>query len=237
MIPFASSLMAQKGRDASLDDLFSGGETGDWWWFDTEFMDVKTFNQQIRNVVGQVNGLALTPLVDADNKRPNTRLSGGYQCAYFDGGVADTLQHVFGSTIPQPGTIILALTSSDTDTGAYVTGSSAAVRWQISNDSSDNIIAYSGATLDSAFNSPIGTKVLSAEYNGASSRFRRNGTTTATGNAGTQGTNRFLFGALWDETFPAEFYLFAALGISRILTASELDRAERILGSKGGITW
>jgi hypothetical protein len=243
MIPFAKDQHSAH-RDPRLDDLFASGEEGDWWWFHTKFMNLKGFNEQISSVTGQVNELELTPLDDVSNKRANTRLAdenstlSGYQCAYFDGtSLSDTLHYDFGSTIAQPGTIILALKSSDTDTGIYCTGSSDSLRWQISNDGGDDIVAFAGSELDSTFNSPIGTKVLAVEYNGASSRFIRNGTVTATGNAGSQGTDQLTLGAVWDETFPAEFFLFAALFIDRILTSDELDRAQRILGSKGGITW
>jgi hypothetical protein len=116
-------------------------------------------------------------------------------------------------------------------------GSSTLVRWQISNDGSNNIIAYAGATLDSTLNMPMGTKVLAAEFNGASSKFRVNGTQAATGNAGTQTTDQLTLGGLWDASFCGSMNIYGALFIDRILTAGEMDRAERLLGSYAGLTW
>jgi hypothetical protein len=217
-----------------LDDLFANGEIGDWWRFDSENTTVGAVSQLIDTATGIVNGRVLSQSTEAN--RPILTTVSGTECAHFGNG-SDYLIHSLGSTVAQPGTIIISIADTATSTHPIITGSSSSSRWQINNDSDDDIIAYAGAELDSGFNAPIGTKVLTVEFNGASSKFRRNGVQTASGNAGSQSTNQITIGALWDGSFPGDFSVWSLLFIDRILTASELDRAERLLGGHAGLSW
>lgn len=210
-----------------IEAMFGGGETGDLWRFDADNTDATTAGDGIGTATGLVNSTTMTA-PDASNK-PTLQTVGGYQCASFDGS-GDRLVRAFGSTVSQPGTILIALRNNSTATHAIVTGSSSSSRWQISNDSSDNIILVSASTaLDSTFNSPIGDAVLTVELNGASSKFRKNGIQTASGNAGTGGTNQLTVGALWDGTFGGAMDVYAVMFINRVLTSTERADAENYM--------
>lgn len=223
---------------ANLSDLFANGETGDWWRFDVANTDATTTPENFTVATGLVNGLLLE---DADPANvPNTTTISGNEVGHFN-GPSDRLLLNFGSTIAQPGTIIISLSNTSVNTSrVIVTGSSTTLRWQISVDGSSNVIGFAGATLDSTINVPIGAKVLTYEFNGASSKIRINGTQTASGNMGTQGTNQLTVGSLYDGTIGPTEDIFSVLFINRLLTSGaggELDRAERLLGSHQGLTW
>lgn len=215
---------------SSLSSLFSGGEDGDMWLFHPDYCDALN----ITEVTGVVNGLILQ---DGDASHlPKLRFNNGRWAAYFDGNT-DRLFYNFGSTIAQPGTIIVGLRSLDTATSVIVTGSASGSRWQISNDGSDNIIMFAGSTFDSTTNSPINngttelSSVITGIFNGASSAFRENGSAIATGNPGSQGTNQITLGALWDGTFAHTFHCCGLLFIDRALSGADLDDAEAAMAT------
>lgn len=216
-----------------LSDLFGSGETGDWWIFDNVHTNATADGQSITAATGIVNGLVMTNPATA----PTLASLSGLWAMRTHFGSNDRLHYNFGSDISQPGTIILALGSSETTTHVICTGSSTTKRWQISDSSGGDIIMFAGSTLDSTINENYGTKAFTAEFNGASSVFRSNGTQTASGNAGTQATNQFTLGALYDGSFPGDINFYAALFINRLLTSTERDRAERLLGSYAGLSW
>lgn len=220
-------------KQDALNYLFANGETGDYWVFDNVHTDAATIGAEISSAIGLANGLNLSApdMSHTPNLTMTSRMG-----ADFDGS-ADRLRHAFGSTIAQPGTIIICVFDNATSTHGIVTGSAAGSRWQISVDSANDLIAFASAEMDSGQNAPIDTKVLTVEYNGASSRFRINGTQVATGNVGTQGTNQLTLGAIWDGTFGMNGKVYGLLFINRILTGAERDDAERFLGSLVGLTW
>lgn len=219
---------------STLNHLFTGGETGDHWVFDNVHTNAASDGANITTATGLVNGRVMTNPGTAPKLRS---LSGKW--AMDSNGSGVRLHHNFGSAVAQPGTIIICLQDSSVATHIIATGDSSSSRWQINNDSSGNIIMYAGSTLDTTLNEPPAdpVKVFTAEFNGASSKFRSNGTQTATGNAGTQSTAQLTIAALYDGTFNGAFYTYSALFINRILTAGELDGAERLLGSYAGLTW
>lgn len=215
--------------------LFTGGEVGDFWRFDAANTDANAVNDPITVATGVVNGLLLEEVDPAGSSATLTDISGNIAGNF--NSASERMDYDFGSTIAQPATIIICIGDNDLATHIIVTGSAAGSRMQISNDSSDNIIMFAGSTLDTTINANFGTKVFTAEFNGASSKFRQNGTQTATGNAGTQGTNRITISALWDGTFPGSMNIYSLLFIDRILTSTELDDVERLMGSHAGLSW
>lgn len=235
MLGLGLALTSPQRRGFSPSALFANGEIGDLWRFDADNTNATVVTDPVNEATGLVNSRVMDDLDPAGSSATLVQVNGNF-AAQFDAG-SDLLYHNFGSTVVQPGTIILCLGDSDVTTHVLATGSSAALRWQISNDGSDNIIAFAGATLDSTINAPIGTKVLAAVFNGASSVFRVNGVQVATGNAGTQGTDRLTLGALYDGTFAGTVNFYSAMFINRLLTAPELDGAERLLGSHAGLSW
>jgi hypothetical protein len=218
-----------------LSDLFANGEVGDWWRFDAANTNSTGVGTAFTTATGIVNGLVLSE-ADAGGTSPGIVATGGYEAANID-SASERLIYNFGSTIAQPGTIIICLFGNTLATHVILTGSSAAVRWHLANNSTDDIIMFAGTTLDSTINADYGTKVFTAEFNGASSVFRSNGTQTATGNAGTQGTNRITLGALYDGTNTFDGRVYSLLVIDRLLTSTERDRAERLFGSHAGLSW
>lgn len=220
---------------SDIEALFANGEIGDYWRFDAANTDANAEGDSITAATGLVSGRILEDAVPSN--APRLRLPGGREAARFDGD-ADRLIYNFGSTVAQPGTIIVCLTNSNTVPTVIVTGSSTTSRWQISIDSDGDLTAYAGAELDSTINGPIGTKVLTVEFNGASSKFRVNGTQTATGNAGSQGTDQITLGSLWDGQFGTTSDIYSLLFIDRLLDpTTELDPVERLLGSHAGLSW
>jgi hypothetical protein len=220
-------------KQDALNYLFAGGETGDYWVFDNVHTNAATINAEISSAIGLANGLNLSApdMANTPNLTMASRMG-----ADFD-GVGDRLQYAIGSTIAQPGTIIICLLDNSTATHGIVTGSSTTLRWQISNDSSDNIIMFAGTSKDTTINAGFGTKVFTAQFNGASSLFRQNGTQVASGTAGAQSTNQVTVGAIYDGTFGMDGKVYGLLFIDRILTTAERDDAERFLGSLSGLTW
>lgn len=219
----------------TLNHLFTGGETGDHWVFDDTHTTHSGVGTDITAATGLVNGLVMTG-PDAAN-RPDLNLVSGRYSALFDGN-GDRLKYTFGANVSQPGTIILAGNSTDPNNPkGIVTGSSTTLRWQMSVDGSGNIIIYAGASLDTTRNAALGNQVFTAVYNGASSLSRFNGTQTASGNAGTQQTNQVTIGALYDGTLGFTLNAYSLLFINRILTPTELDGAERLMGTYGGLSW
>lgn len=220
--------------------LFGGGEVGDWWVFDPANTDAAVDEDPITVATGLVNGLILE---DAGTTPPTLQdVGGGKWAARTRNDNSGRLFHTFGSSVAQPLTIILCVGDSDTSTHILCTGSSSGSRCQISNSGGGDLIMFAGSTLDTTINEPPAStpKVFTAQFNGGSSLFRSNGTQTATGNAGTQGTNQLTLGALYDGTFPGSVNFYAALFIDRILTAgagNELDLAERGMGVYAGLTW
>lgn len=217
--------------------LFTGGETGDYWRFDAANTDANVATDPIGTATGVVNGRTLVQAT-AVNKPTLTTVS-GREAASFDASGAndDWLIHSFGSTVSQPATLIVCLGDTSTLTHVIATGSSTTSRMQLSVDGSNNVIIYAGSTLDSTNNAPIGTKVITGIFDGASSKTRYNGTQTATGNAGTQSTNQLTVGALWDGTFAGTNVIYSLLFINRLLTSDELNNAERYLGAHAGLSW
>jgi hypothetical protein len=222
---------------ADLADLFANGEIGDWWRFDAANTSANTVGDRIGTATGLVNGVLLQN-AGLDATKPTLVQISGRDAASFG---ADILSHNFGSDIAQPGTIIVCLADTDTGATAIVTGSSSTKRWQISIDSGNDLCAFAPSELDSTINAPIGTRVLTVEFNGASSKYRSNGTQTATGNVGSAVTNQLTVGSLWDGTFGmSSGSIYSLLFINRLLTGGaggELDRAERLLGSHAGLSW
>lgn len=226
-------LSFMKRNAAALKSLFAGGETGDWWVFDNVHTDQTTNGGNITTATGLINGRVMT----SAGTSPTLNLASGKWAMRSAGSGGSRMAHNFGS-VAQPGTIILALGNSQAGSARiFATGSSSGSRWQISNDSSDNIIAFAGSTLDSTINSAMGTRLLTVEFNGASSKFRVDGTQTAAATTGTQATDQLTLGALYDGTFPSTTNFYSALFINRILTTNERDMAERVLGSYAGLTW
>lgn len=215
----------------NLADLFANGEVGDWWRFDNVHTNAASAGATCTSATGIINGRVLSSSNNAE-----LQSSGGN---FFLNMTSDMFIHNFGSTRPQPGTVIICVNDTDTTTHVVYSGSSSALRWQLSNSGSGDIILFAGATLDTTVNegAGFGLKVVTGVFNGASSLSRFNGTQTATGNAGTQGTDRITLGALYDGTFGGSINVYSLLVIDRLLTASELDRAERLLGSHAGLTW
>ncbi len=217
----------------NLVDLFANGEIGDFWIFDDVYTDGNNDGDPVTTATGAVNGRVLE---DAGTSPTLESISGRWAVQTGPGG-GSRLFHALGSTVAQPGTIILCSSSGELDTHSIVTGSLTTLRWQISTNSGGDIIAFAGSSLDSTINENYATQVFAVEFNGASSKFRVNGTQTAAATTGTQSTNQITIGALWDGTSLGTTQFYALLFINRLLTASELDRAERMLGSKGGVTW
>lgn len=218
----------------TLADLFASGELGEHWRFDNVHTNQTVVDGDVTAATGLANGLVMTNPATA----PVLKLvSGFYAMQTFGGG--RRLKYTFGSNLTQPGTLIVCVGDTDVATHVIATGSSSTLRWQISNDGSGNLIGFAGASLDSTIDEPVAStpKVFAVEFNGASSKFRVNGTQTATGNAGTQSTNQLTLGALYDGTFGGSINFFGAFIINRLLTSTERDRVERLLGSYAGLTW
>jgi hypothetical protein len=232
--------MASAAVVDDLSDLFAGGEDGDWWRFDVANTTATAVGDPFLTATGIINALALT--APSGSNRPEIGNATGYEYASFLGATADRLIHTFGSDISQPGTIIACMSDGDTSTHAIYTGSSSTKRWQLSNSSGGDLIMFAGSTLDTTLNEPPASTavVFTAEFNGGSSVFRRNGTQLVTGSAGTQVTNQLTVGAVWDGSSAGSITVYSLLFIDRLLTTGdggERDRAERLLGSHAGVTW
>jgi hypothetical protein len=245
MLPFRAATFAKAvAVEDDLADLFANGETGDWWRFDEANTNgsigdgANQLGTAFSTATGMVNGLTLSEEGAAFGPELSSDASSRVYGRFGRGGLDTRLFRNWGSTIAQPGTIILGISNGDTATHIIFTGSSGTNRWQLSNDSTDDLVMFApGTEFDTTINSPIGNHVLTCEFNGASSKLRRDGTQIATGNPGTGGTNRLTIGAVWDGTFGGAFGIYSILFINRLLTSDERDRAERLFGSHMGISW
>lgn len=211
---------------ADLSPIFASGEEGDVWSFDPTNL---VTSGAITTVTGLINGLNLT--VPAGTG-PNLGKSDDRWVGRFSG---NRMIHAFGSTLTQAGTIILGIRSADTNTHAIVTGSGSSSRWQLSNDSGDDLIAFANSELDSGLNAPVGHAAIGALFNGASSAYYKDGSVVATGNVGTQGTNQITIGALWDGTFSLTGDIFAVFIVDRELTAGELSDVFTYMAARSNV--
>lgn len=218
------SYMAVGASDHPLAALFAGGETGDVWRFDQQNTDAAgTSSDPFSTATGSINGLQLTQ--GTGTRQPKIRITNGVEMAYFDG--SDMLTHTFEADVAQPGTIIIGLSSTDTTTHAIYTGSSSTKRWQLSNSSTDDLLAVADATLSiSPLKTPLNNAVISSIYNGASSSVRVNRGQRISGNAGAVATNQISLGALWDATVAFTGDIAGFIFINRVLTTAELKLAE-----------
>lgn len=235
MMPF-DALRMRNPASSSLSGLWQPGDFGDWWRFDAANTDADAESDPITLATGNLNGLLLE---DADPANvPNLNTVSGNQAGRFS-APSDRLFLNFGSTIPQPITIIVSLNNGSVGTSSViVTGSSTTLRCQISVDSSSRLIGFAGTTLLSGTTVPIGAKVLTFVFNGASSKIRINGTQVASGNMGTQGTDQITVGALYDGTNgPTEDIFSLAFHAGRVPSDSELNITERAMGAHQGLSW
>lgn len=205
-----------------LTPLFAGGEFGDLWRFDQAHTDAAgTASDPFGVAYGLINGLQLTQ--GTAGLKPKVRVTDGIEVGYFDGG--DLLQLIFGVDVPQPGTIIIALDSTDVSTHIIYTSQLASTkRWQLSNNSSDNVELFAGTSL-TGIRSPLGKAVITGVFDGASSKQRRGRGTRRTGNAGTQVTDSlFVGGYASNPSFTGD--VVGILFIDRVLTDTEIKDAE-----------
>jgi hypothetical protein len=232
-----ASARRRSGGAAPFDPatLFTSGEVGDLWRFDNVHTDQTVVGSNISAATGLVNGHVLG-VADPANL-PDLAQPSGIYAARFDGS-ADRLIYNFGTNIAQPGTIIICVNDGSIATHSLVSGSSSTLRWQLGTSSANFVILFAGSTYTTTLAENYGFKVLTAEFNGTSSKLYANGTQIGTtGNAGTQATNQITVGANFDGSGGFNGDIYSVLIISRLLTSTERDRAERLLGSHAGLTW
>jgi hypothetical protein len=217
----------------NIEDLFANGELGDYWRYDLANTDANALNDPFTTATGLVNGLVMN--VGDPTKTPEIIDLNGVEVGDF-GTPSDRMVYNFGGAVPQPGTIIIAIQSVlDLASRVVYSGSAVGSRWQLSINSTSDIISFAGLSLDSGRDKPFGTHIITSEFNGASSSisFRGDGGTSslATGNAGSQSTDQICLGSLWDGTIGAGFICPALLMIDRLLTASEKDGVEQLFAT------
>lgn len=207
--------------------LFGAGDDGDLWEFNPANTDASADGDPITTATGLKNSYVL-----ANAGNPTLKdMGGGKWAADFD-GVGDRLEHTFGTALVQPGTIVMACYNVDTNTHVMVTGGTATSRWQISNDSGGDLIAFAGAEIDTFINegwlSDTRGHIYSVVFNGTSSDFRVDGARCRNGaNLGAYGLDKLVIGGQYDGTLHGTFQCFGIMVIDRVLSTSELKTAER----------
>jgi len=167
-----------------------------------------------------------------------TSIINGNPVVRFD-GVGDHLSTAF-STISQPNTIfgVFQLRSFDTSAIETIYGSendnSDSTRQTLQQPNSNDWRHYAGNTLDGG-TPDTNAHVFTAQYDGASSYLRLDGSSEVSGDAGNEGLNGFQLGARWDVA------AFGAVDIGEILIYP-MDKSgiqsdvESYLSAEWGIT-
>lgn len=205
-----------------LADIFTGPHD-DLWRFDQAHTDAAgTASDPFGTATGLINALQLTQATAG--LKPKIRITDGIEVGYFDGG--DLIARAFGADLAQPGAIVLAINSTDVSTHIIYSSQLATTkRWQLSNNSSDNVETYAGTSL-SGFSSPIGKSVISSVYNGATSKQRKSRGQRTSGNAGAAVTDSLYVGGYGGGSYMTGEIVGIAFIAGREPTEAELKRIE-----------
>lgn len=205
------------------------------WW---DFNDTSTVTVQTGiSAVTDKSGNGRTLLQTTTNNQPAWTASviNGKYAAVFD-GVNDTLSASF--TLAQPITVFcVGRWINSTNTNQLFDGKSAGNTMRFFILNSPQCALYAGAQLSSVNTTLNSHAVWETVFNGTSSSIVRNGTSIASGNAGTAspgGITLSMFGN--GSSNPTASEIAAVLIYSATLTASQASAVRSWLGKLYGIT-
>lgn len=95
---------------------------------------------------------------------------------------------------------------------------------------------FAGSSVSGSVSMPAAASVWTGVYNGASSLLRRNGTTVASGNAGTNGLTGLTIGSRFNGAQNSNDYICEVLVYDRLLTSDERALVEGLLIADWGLS-
>lgn len=185
------------------------------------------------------NGRDLSQAASA--RQPAFRSTGfnGRPAVEFD-GTDDAMQRSFGTTFPQPCTVVLlcSLPPGGTvysDAYPWIDGAASTGRLWMGHTTALGLGGFwAGASFINGDALTEGPHVYRALYSGAASTFSGDGRQQASGNPGGNGISGITLGARWDLLRNTKVLINEVLVYSRALTALEIDDLDRYMLLKAG---
>lgn len=227
----------------SPSKLFGLSDTGDWWdasnsariWTTSGATVLAGDGVSVGRIDGLKNGNNL--IQGTSSKKPVRHQSGSQWYLTFD-GVDDFLNATY--TLNQPTTVIIAFNYVAVDTTRFYylfDGIGANKGAGFAASVTDNLGISAGTTLSTSTPAVQGTsQVLTAIFNGASSKIAVNNGSYASGNSGSNNPGGLVLGIQGNLTsVPSNVQIFGAVQIGRLLTDTEISKCRTYFGRLAGL--
>ncbi len=211
----------------------------DWWRIEEGV--TKDGSDKVSSWLGSINGIDLAQGTGAKQPTWTADQINGYPAIVFD-GTADFLKGAFGASYAQPNTVILISDEpADVDgTEIFIDGFDDAHRmqmWQSGVANNDYRLIAPLQYVSTYATGGSGFKIWSFVFNGASSKFRVNGTDySSADDVGNHEMNGITIGADRDGAAPAPLKTTDVVVVNGGMNATQLGIAETYLDDlRGGV--
>lgn len=204
-------------------------------WWDFNDASTVTVNTGISAVLDK-SGNGRTLLQSTTNNQPAWTASAinGKYAAVFD-GVNDTLSSSF--TLSQPVTLFIVAKYDDSTTNASLFDGTTGNTMRVFRAAATQVAAFAGAQLSSSNTTPESWHIWELIYNGASSSIMADGTSLASGNAGTASGNGITLGTFGNGfSSPAKCSMASVVLYSKVCASSERSSVRKWLGRLYNLT-